>query len=245
MIEKLRIEAASVISTRTGALLLEKFERLFESVRELLFGTPAKLPLRARRRYDGALLFAGTRRRVLRLGREIGDSRKRGIEIVHVGLDAGADVERDSRRARFRRRDHGPHHVADVNVVARLGAVAINRHGLAVEDSSAEDRNYAGFAVRILARAVYVAEAQRQVVDSILDLVKKQIGFGRQLGDAVGTYRAARMVLGARELVLLAVNRAAGRRKDHAPQAVAACRFDQLDKSDHVHLRIERRIGDR
>src|SRR5208282_5731736 len=209
IIEKLRIEAASVISTRTGALLLEIFERLFESVRELLFGTPPKLLLRARRRYDGALLLAGTHRRVLRPGREIGDARERGIKIVHVGLDTGADVERDSRRARFRRRYHCPHHVADINVVARLRAVAVNRHGLAVEHSSAEDRNYAGFAVRILARAVNVAESQRQVVDSVLDLVKKQIGFGRQLGDAVGTYRPERMVLATREVVLLTVNRAA------------------------------------
>src|ERR1039458_1082243 len=111
MIEKLRIEAASVISTRAGALLLEIFERLFESVRELLFGTPAKLPLGARRRYDGALLLAGTRRRMLRPRREIGDARERGIKIVHIGLDTGADVERDSRPARFRRRDHRPHQI--------------------------------------------------------------------------------------------------------------------------------------
>src|SRR5208282_3740240 len=200
------------------------------SVRELLFGTPAKLPFRARRRYYGALLLAGTRRRVLRLGREIGDTRERGIKIVHVGLDAGADVERDSRRARFRRRDHGPHHVADVNVVARLRAVAENRHGLAVEDSPGEDRDHPGFAVRILARAVNVAESQRQVVDSVLDLVKKQIGFRRLLGDAVGTYRAARMILVARELVLLAVNRTPSRRKDHALEAVFARRFHQVEK---------------
>src|ERR1019366_7414959 len=181
MIEKLRIEAASVISTRAGALLLEIFERLFEPVRELFFGTPAKLPLRARRRYDGALLLAGTCRRMLRPRREIGDARERGIKIVHIGLDAGADIERDSRRARFRRRDHRPHHVADVNIAARLRAGAVNRRRLPVEDSSTEDRNYAGFAVRTLARAVNVAESQRQVVDSLLDLVKEQIGFGRQL----------------------------------------------------------------
>ena len=46
-------------------------------------------------------------------------------------------------------------------------------------------------------------------------------------------------------VVLLAVNRAAGRGKDHAPEPVLARRFDQVEKSDHVHLRIEGRIGDR
>src|SRR5271156_3830076 len=122
MIEKLRIEAASVISTRTGALLLEIFKGLFESVGELLLGTPSEFLFRARRRYDRALLLTGTRSRVLGLGREIGDGRKRGIKIVHVGLEARADVDRDSRRTRSRRADHGPHHVVDINVVARLRA---------------------------------------------------------------------------------------------------------------------------
>src|SRR5208337_1561657 len=95
IIEKLRIEAASVISTRTGALLLEIFERLFEPVGELFFRTPSKFLFRARRRDDRALLLAGTGRGMLGLGREIGDAREGGIEIVHVSLEAGADVERE------------------------------------------------------------------------------------------------------------------------------------------------------
>src|ERR1700685_52629 len=222
MIEKLRIEAASVISTRTGALLLEIFEGLFKSVGKLLFGTPAEFYLGTRRRYDGALLFAGTRSRVLGLGREIGDRGNRRIKIVHVGLEAGADVECDSRRARFRRADHGSHHVADVNVVARLRAGAVDCDGLAVEDFAAENRDDARLTVRVLARAVHIAESQRQVIDAVLDLVKKQVRLGRQLGDTVRTHRAFRMLLGARKLVLLAVNRAAARSKDHALEAVFA-----------------------
>ena len=99
--------------------------------------------------------------------------------------------------------------------------------------------------MRVLARAVNVAESQRQVIDSVLDLVKEQIGFGRQLRDAVRTHRAFRMILGAGELVLLAVNSAAGRREDHALQTVLARRFDQIEKSDHVHLRVVGGIGDR
>src|SRR3984957_18778886 len=146
MIEKLRIEAASVISTRTIALLLEISKSLFESFRELLLGTPAEFLLRARRRDDRSLLFARTLCRMLRLGREIGDAGERRIKVVHVSLDAGTNVHRDSRRAGLGRRHHGSHHIADVNVVARLGPVAVNRHGLAVEDFAAENRDYAGFA---------------------------------------------------------------------------------------------------
>src|SRR5271163_986871 len=148
MIEKLRIEAASVISTRTVALLLEILEGLFESFGELFFWTPAEFLLGARRRDNRALLLARTPCRVLGLGREIGDARERGIQLVDVGLEAGADVHRDSRRARASRGDHRPHHVADINVVARLRAVAVNRHRFAVENSSAEDRDDTGFAVR-------------------------------------------------------------------------------------------------
>src|ERR1700733_10857552 len=210
MIEKLRIEAASVISIRSVPLLLEIFESLFESFGQLLFGTPSKFLFRACWRYYGALLFAAARRRMLGLGRKIGDASERRVEIVHVGLEAGADVDCESRRTRFRRRHHGPYHIANVNVVARLRAIAVNRHGLAVENFPAKDRDDAGFAVRILARAVHVAESQREVIDSVLDLVEEEIGFGCQLGDAVRTHRAFRMILGARKLILLAVNRAAG-----------------------------------
>src|SRR5215472_18026790 len=99
MIEKLRIEAASVISF-LAALVLEEFVGRLETVGELLFRPPAEFLGCARGRDDRALLFARTRRCVFGLGREISDARQRGIQIVDVGLDAGADVERDSGRAR-------------------------------------------------------------------------------------------------------------------------------------------------
>ena len=53
------------------------------------------------------------------------------------------------------------------------------------------------------------------------------------------------MVFGRAEIVLLAINRAAGRRKNHATQAVLARRFHQVEKTDDVHLRVEGGIGDR
>src|SRR5580704_7894359 len=160
MIEKLRIEAASVISTRTVALLLKIFESLFESLGKLHLGTPAEFLFCARRRDDRSLLFARTFCRVHCFSREIGDARKGRIKVVHVGLDAGANVHRDSRCAGLRRRYHGSHHIADVNVVARLRAVAVDRHRLAVEYLAAKYRDYARLAMRVLPRAVHVAESQ-------------------------------------------------------------------------------------
>ena len=50
--------------------------------------------------------------------------------------------------------------VADVDVVAGLAPVAEDPRRLAVREQAEEDRDDAGFAVGILARPVYVAEAQ-------------------------------------------------------------------------------------
>src|SRR5213593_234114 len=71
-------------------------------------------------------------------------------ERVHVGLDAGADVE-GSGRGRLEREEVGARHVADVDVVAGLLAVAVHRDRLGAEHPAREDRDHARLAVRVLA----------------------------------------------------------------------------------------------
>src|SRR5713226_2711143 len=113
MIEKLRIEAVSVISTRSDALILEKLEGLLEPVLEFLFRTPSEHFGRARRRNYRSHLFARPRGPILRMSREISDRRESRKQVVHVGLDSGADVERNSRRGRFQRREDRADHVTN------------------------------------------------------------------------------------------------------------------------------------
>ena len=76
-----------------------------------------------------------------------------------VGLDAGADVERARVGVGSPAPQVGAHHVADEDVVARLLAVAVDRRLLAAQQLHREDRDHAGLAVRVLARAVDVARS--------------------------------------------------------------------------------------
>src|SRR5207247_11204037 len=59
-------------------------------------------------------------------------------ERAHVGLDAGADVEGPGRGG-LEREEVGARHVADVDVVARLLAVAVHRDRLGAEHPARED----------------------------------------------------------------------------------------------------------
>ncbi len=53
------------------------------------------------------------------------------------------------------------------------------------------------------------------------------------------------MVLVGRELVLLAVDGAAGRCEDHLPQGAAARRLEKIEETQDVDLGVEERVGDR
>src|SRR5216684_1936917 len=118
MIEKLRIDAASVISrrvdalllravggdraalcrltasSRTPAMVLEISEGVLEPTLQPFLGTPSERRLRACRRYHGAALLAWALTRVFGGSRKIRDRGERRIKIVHVGFDAGADIQR-------------------------------------------------------------------------------------------------------------------------------------------------------
>src|SRR5579864_5885781 len=98
MIEKLRIEAVSVISTRTRTLFLEILERLSEPVLEVRLRTPREHFGCARRRDYRTHLLARLCGSIFGMGREIGDPGQRRIQFIDGSLDSGADVQSESRR---------------------------------------------------------------------------------------------------------------------------------------------------
>ena len=163
------------------------------------------------------------------------------VELDHRGLAPGADVEdaavlpgRGQRRAR---------HVAGVDVVARLAAVAEDARRPALGQRAEEDRDHAGLAVRVLPRPVDVAVAQRDVPRPVEPVVRRQVLLAGELRDAVGRERPALGLFG-RGPVALAVDRAAGRAEDDL-RLVRARRLEHLERAEHVHGGVVLRPLDR
>src|SRR5690242_827754 len=69
-------------------------------------------------------------------------------EVEHAGLAAGADVDRAADVATVGGGEVRRDDIADVDVVARLAAVAVDRRSAAVHQPAAEDRDDAGLAER-------------------------------------------------------------------------------------------------
>ena len=107
--------------------------------------------------------------------------------------------------------------IADVDVVARLLAVAEDLRRLALAQLAAEDRDDARLAVRVLARAVDVAEAQRHRRKPVEAVVEAEVALGAELALPVGGHRQRLDGLRRRQHVGLAVDRAARRGEDDAP----------------------------
>ena len=100
--------------------------------------------------------------------------------------------------------------VVHVDVVARLEAVAEHDRLAAVDHTAAEDRDHAGLAERVLARAVDVAEAERHRGQAVQAVEQRAVALGAELGQAVRGLRRDRVVLGGRDRLRLAVDRPAG-----------------------------------
>ena len=156
----------------------------------------------------------------------------------------GADVHRAGRLG-VRGGEEAGHDVAHVDVVARLGAVAEHGHGPALGRRAREDRDHARLAVRVLARAVDVAEPQRHRREPEQPRVERQVALRGGLGGAVGGERGERGVLGRRQRGVLAVERAAGRGEQDAPGAARPRGLQHRRGAADVHPRVERGIGDR
>ena len=99
--------------------------------------------------------------------------------IAPVAFDAG-------------RGERGADDVAHIYVVPGLAAVAEDRRPFAGLQLAAEDRDHAGLAERVLARAVDVAEPQAHAREPVEALVEGEVALGGELALSVGGHRRDR-----------------------------------------------------
>ncbi len=212
---------------------------------------PAEFALRLPDVDHGAKLLARARRGVLHRNVGAGPGLQRRRKFEHRGLDAGSDVVgshvelRRLGELRFGGGEIGARHVAGVHIVARLHPFTEHRQRFSLEDAVAEDRDHAGFAVRILSRAVDVGVAQGNGVEAVDAGVIPEVVLHRQLGDPVGRLGILGHRLDRRHRHEVAVDRAAGRGEDDARRvARRAHRLQQVERADDVDRRVEHRIVD-
>ena len=115
-------------------------------------------------------------------GRRRAGRRLAGREQVdHAGLDLVPMLKRLAARGTPSAARLAAHHVGHVHVVAGLRAVAEDQRRLAREQLAEEDRDHAGLAVRILARPVDVAVAERDVARPVEPVGQRQVLLGAEL----------------------------------------------------------------
>ncbi len=150
-------------------------------------------------------------------------------------------------RPRGRRGQRRRDDVADVYVVAGLAAVAEDGRAPAGAQQAAEDRDHARLAERVLARAVDVAEPQRDGREPVEALEERQVALGRELALAVGRERRDRRRLVERQLLAfaLAVDRAAGGDEDDPSALGAARRLEHVGGAADVDGGVEGRVDER
>ena len=160
-------------------------------------------------------------------------------------LDSRADVDRARDLRPLERPQRRLGHVADVHVVARLQAVAVDDARLAPEESVREDGDHARLAVRVLPRPVDVGEAEDDPAQPVQSLPASEVQLRRHLGRAVGGDRTGGVALGRRDHVRVAVAGAPRRDVDEAPGPGATGALEKVEGPEHVDLGIELRIRHR
>src|SRR5258706_1202771 len=189
-----------------------------------------------------APLLAGFGRSMLRLDFAANGLTQMFVNSNDIGFDASADVNLTDIR-RIERCDIGRDHVADVNVITRLLAIAVDHRDLAVEQQGKKNRHDAGFTVWRLPRSVDVGIAQRNVRQAERLMIIRQIKLAGPFAHAIGTRRLRAMAFRRRKNLLLAVYRAAGRREHNFFHAGVLAPFQKIDETKNVHPRIERGIS--
>ena len=204
-------------------------------------GPPTELPLRARDVEHAALNLSEASGRKLRFELRACRAPAELVQLEHRGLLAGAHVEDAAVLTGGGQRR--PRHVARVDVVACLAAVAEDLRRLACCELPEEDCDHARLTVRVLPRPVDVAEAQRHVTRAVEPVVGGHVLLARQLRDAIRREGPALGVLrdGA---VALPVDRPAGR-AEHDLRAVAARGLEHPDRPADVHVGVVLRPLDR
>ncbi len=166
------------------------------------------------------------------------------IKRNHVGLHPGADIDRADER-RLESVDVGRNHIADVNIVARLAAIAVDHRCFAGQQQRQKDCHHTGFALGRLARSVHIGITERDVRQAESLLIIRKIQLPGSLAHAVRASRPCHVILGRGKHVLLAVDRAARRSEDNFFDSRVFCRLQQGDKTDDIDARIESRVCDR
>ena len=168
-----------------------------------------------------------------RAARSGGPSARR-VELVDARLDPRPDVE-DAAVVADGSEDPADD-VGDVDEVARLLAVSVDRRRLPAADALEEDRDDTSLERRRLPRPVHVREAERDVAGAEQPVPPREVLLAGQLREAVWGDRATRRVL-ARRSVALPVDRPARRAEDDL-RAVRAGRLQHADGADDVHVRV-------
>src|SRR6202011_6334953 len=105
-------------------------------------------------------------------------------ETVDVRLHSGAHMERTPPR-RGHGCEIGTHDVVDVDVVASLQAVTIDRRGLIAQQALSEDGDHAGFPVWVLTGTVDIGVAKGDELQPAHAPVQVAVGLTAELGRAV------------------------------------------------------------
>ena len=166
------------------------------------------------------------------LGVAAGDARARLVQLRDRRVEAGADVVRAA--AVTDRCEQRGDDVADVDEVAAVHAVAVDDRLVAARHALEEDRDDAALEAGVLARAVDVREAERDVRAAVDAIPAGEVLLAALLGDAVGRQRQERRLLvGGRGA--LAVARAARGGEDHL---CAVRGREDVHRADDVDRRV-------
>ena len=138
-----------------------------------------------------------------------------------------------------------PHHVRDLDIVARLLPVAIDRRRDVLEHLLAEDRHHAGLASRALSRAIDVPVAQHDVRQTVKAVVGVEIVLHHMLANTVRSQGENGSLLGGRQHLRLAVNGSARGGVNKPPRLVLHRQAEKVDRSENVAFGVEDGVLDR
>ena len=180
-----------------------------------------------------AALFTGHGGGVFGVGEVASEPLQMSEQAVDRGLDAGADVE-NTLVARAYRQNVGVNHVVKENKIARLPAIAVDAHGLAVQEAFRKHGDHAGFAAMTPRGAVHVGVTQGKKRQTVHQLETAQVVFAGQFGDTVRRDGPQWVVLVRREMFLLSVNGAAAGSEYKTFDTVSGAGLQKIQKTNDV-----------
>src|SRR6266540_4102073 len=193
---------------------------------------------------DTAALLAGRKSDMLGLLAVFELARDQIEEPIDGSLHTRAEVPGTALSA-GRRTGRGFNEIADVDVVARLLAVAADLWSPALQNGFREDRDDARLAGAVLSRPVDVGVAEDLDLEAVDDAVVVQVLLDRELGATVGRDGIGRMVLARRTPSLgLPIERAAGRGEEDPADTRSPTRLEELQRPEDVGARVVQGIGD-